>query len=76
MWFESCLSGRTQLLMYMVFANVTCGVPQASILGPLSHGLRIRSFKSSKVSADQYNLGRQTISSSGPVMERKTLCRR
>ena len=38
-WFQSYLSGRTQLVdvhcTCSSFANVTCGVPQDSILGPL-----------------------------------------
>ena len=38
-WFQSYLSGRTQLDdvhgTCSAFANVTCGVPQGSILGPL-----------------------------------------
>ena len=38
-WFQSYLSGRTQLVdvhgTCSSFTNVTCGVPQDSILGPL-----------------------------------------
>ena len=38
-WFQSYLSGRTQLVdvhgTCSSFANVTCHVPQGSILGPL-----------------------------------------
>ena len=38
-WFQSYLSGRTQLVdvhgTCSSFANVTCGVPEGSTLGPL-----------------------------------------
>ena len=38
-WFQSYLSGRQQLVdvsgTFSSFENITCGVPQGSILGPL-----------------------------------------